>query len=141
MLEPPKLFISTSQGSNQSSPVFPFLAVVSTSPENKKSFQRQVEKLKKGINDRSYIVAMDEHGIEFSSREFASLIEKLTVSGKEQIAFLLGGYNGLELELSNKANKLISLSRMTFTQQIVRLIFIEQLYRAFTIIQGEAYHH
>ena len=109
-------------------------------PTNSKSIRQRIKKLKKDLHGH-FVVAMDEKGAEYTSREFAGFIEKMMVSGKEQITFILGGHNGLELELLNSADMTISLSRLTFTHQMVRLIFIEQLYRAFTIIKGEAYHH
>jgi len=107
---------------------------------NKKSIQQKIKRVKSTLTSH-YIVALDEKGKEYTSRQFAFFIEKMMVSGKEQITFILGGHDGLEEELLNRADTRISLSRMTFTHQMVRLIFIEQLYRAFTIIKGEAYHH
>ncbi|MGA1826115.1 MAG: 23S rRNA (pseudouridine(1915)-N(3))-methyltransferase RlmH [bacterium] len=107
---------------------------------NSKSIRQRINKLKQELQSH-FVIAMDEKGSEYTSREFAGFIEKMMVSGKEHIAFLLGGHDGLSLELLKSADMTISLSRLTFTHQMVRLIFIEQLYRAFTIIKGEAYHH
>jgi len=109
--------------------------------QNKSSQQEVSKKIKKIFNSHSYIIAMDEHGKEFTSRKFASFIEKMMVGGKEELGFILGGPFGLSSEIINQVDMTFSLSRMTFPHQMVRLIFIEQLYRAFTIIKGEAYHH
>ena len=107
---------------------------------NAKSSLERLKKLKQDLQSH-FVIAMDEKGSEYTSREFAGFIEKMMVSGKEHITFILGGHDGLALELLKSADMTISLSRLTFTHQMVRLIFIEQLYRAFTIIKGEAYHH
>ena len=108
---------------------------------NKISQQEISKRIKKRFKDSCYIIAMDEHGREFTSKQFAGFIEKMMISGKEQLGFILGGPNGLDLELLNQVDMTFSLSPMTFTHQMVRLIFVEQLYRAFTIIKGESYHH
>ncbi|MDR1594256.1 MAG: 23S rRNA (pseudouridine(1915)-N(3))-methyltransferase RlmH [Prevotellaceae bacterium] len=93
------------------------------------------------LNSGDELVLLDEKGGAFSSSEFSLLISKKINAGTKSIVFVAGGAYGFSDEVYAKASSLISLSRMTFTHQMVRLIFIEQLYRAFTIMKGEAYHH
>lgn len=94
------------------------------------------------IQPSDYLILLDEKGREFSSREFASYIEKTSLAaGNRQMVFLIGGPYGFSDDVYARADGKISLSRMTFSHQMVRLIFLEQLYRAFTILRGEPYHH
>ena len=87
------------------------------------------------------VILLDEHGKEYRSIEFASLLEdKMAHSGKD-IVFVIGGAYGFSQRIYDRSNGKISLSKMTFSHQMVRTIFAEQLYRAFTIIRGEPYHH
>ncbi len=87
------------------------------------------------------LVLLDEKGKEYSSREFATFIEKAGVGAVKSMVFVIGGPYGFSEEVYAKADARLSLSRMTFSHQMVRLFFWEQLYRAFTIIKGEKYHH
>jgi len=87
------------------------------------------------------LVLLDENGSGFSSRAFASWLEKKAVDSVKRMVFVVGGPYGFSDDVKNRANSIISLSAMTFSHQLVRLIFFEQLYRAFTIIKGEPYHH
>ena len=88
-----------------------------------------------------YVVLLDENGKQFTSVGFSENIEKLMASGNKRIVFVIGGPYGFSQEVYAKANAKMSLSPMTFSHQMVRLIFVEQLYRAFTILKGEPYHH
>lgn len=88
-----------------------------------------------------YVILLDENGKQFTSVEFSENIEKLMASGNKRIVFVIGGPYGFSQEVYAKANAKMSLSPMTFSHQMVRLIFVEQLYRAFTILKGEPYHH
>ncbi len=88
-----------------------------------------------------YIVLLDERGKEFRSVEFAAWLQKLSQNSAKKIVFIVGGSWGFSDEIHEKADLKISLSKMTFPHQLVRLLFVEQLYRAFTIIKGEPYHH
>ena len=88
-----------------------------------------------------YVVLLDENGKQYTSVEFSENIEKLMASGNKRIVFVIGGPYGFSQEVYAKANAKMSLSPMTFSHQMVRLIFVEQLYRAFTIMKGEPYHH
>ena len=87
------------------------------------------------------VVLLDEKGKEYSSEGFAQLISKQTISGKKEMIFVIGGAYGFSEEVRNRFKNTIALSQMTFTHQMVRLLFIEQLYRAFTILANEKYHH
>jgi len=88
-----------------------------------------------------FIVLLDEKGKEFSTVEFAEWMKKRLILSHRRILFVTGGPWGFSDEVYSIADLKISLSRMTFPHQLVRLIFVEQLYRAFTIIKGEPYHH
>ena len=88
------------------------------------------------------LVLLDEHGQEFSSREFAAFVEKRLASGATRgLVFAVGGPYGFSQGVYGRADFKISLSRMTFSHEMVRMFFLEQLYRAFTILRGEPYHH
>ena len=87
------------------------------------------------------IILLDEAGEHMGSRDLASFIRKTMNKGPKRIVFIIGGAWGLDDSLKAKANNMIALSRMTFSHQLVRLLFAEQLYRAFTIINGLPYHH
>ena len=87
------------------------------------------------------LILLDEGGKMFTSREFANFFVKTTSSGVKRTIFVIGGPYGFSSEVYARANSKVSLSPMTFSHQMVRLIFVEQLYRAQTIIKGEPYHH
>lgn len=87
------------------------------------------------------VILLDEHGREFRSVEFASMLEKKMARASRDLVFVIGGAYGFSPEVYDRADSKLSLSKMTFSHQMVRTIFAEQLYRAFTIIRGEAYHH
>jgi 23S rRNA (pseudouridine1915-N3)-methyltransferase len=88
-----------------------------------------------------HVVLLDENGTSYTSVAFAENLEKLMASGAKRIVFVIGGPYGFAQEVYDKANAKMALSAMTFSHQMVRLIFVEQLYRAFTILKGEPYHH
>ena len=88
-----------------------------------------------------YVVLLDENGKQYTSVAFAENMEKLMASGAKRIVFVIGGPYGFAQEVYDKADAKLSLSPMTFSHQMVRLVFVEQLYRAFTILKGEPYHH
>lgn len=93
------------------------------------------------ITNVDFLVLFDEKGKTFTSKQFASWIEKRQISGLRHLAFIIGGPYGFAPELKERANALISLSAMTLTHQMVRLLASEQIYRAHTILRGEPYHH
>jgi 23S rRNA (pseudouridine1915-N3)-methyltransferase len=103
--------------------------------------QKEAEIIKKAVSKCDIIVILDENGTEYDSLGFAELINKMMNQGSKQVAFVTGGAFGFSEEIYKIAHYKISLSRMTFTHQLVRLVFIEQLYRAFTIIKGLPYHN
>jgi len=112
-----------------------------------KSLSEEQQKEKEGelilnqLKDSDFVILLDERGESLSSVDFAQLIEKRQVAGTRRLSFVIGGPYGFSKEVYAKANAKLSLSAMTFSHQMVRLLFIEQLYRAFTIINGEPYHH
>ena len=93
------------------------------------------------LKTSDYVVLLDEHGMEFRSVEFASYIEKLQRQGASRIVFVIGGPYGFAPSVYDRANKKISLSKMTFSHQMIRLLFVEQLYRAYSILNNLPYHH
>lgn len=93
------------------------------------------------FREDDFIVVLDDKGREFSTIEFSSWLEKSLMIQKKRILFVIGGPWGFADEIRRKADMTLSLSRMTFSHQMVRLLFLEQLYRAFTVIRGEPYHH
>lgn len=93
------------------------------------------------VQSSDRLVLFDERGKEFSSRAFASYIEKAMASGLRRLVFLIGGPYGFAEEVYQRADDRVSLSQMTFSHQMVRLFAVEQLYRAQTILRGEPYHH
>lgn len=88
-----------------------------------------------------HVVLLDERGKEYSSREFSSMLQKIMASGKKRLLFVIGGPYGFSDAMYSRADSLLSLSKMTFNHEMVRLFFAEQTYRAMTILRGEPYHH
>lgn len=102
---------------------------------------REGDLIMKRLKDGDRIVLLDEGGREFRSVEFAGYLEKSQASGARRLVFVVGGPYGFSPEVYRAAQEKISLSRMTFSHQMIRLIFVEQCYRAMTILRGEPYHH
>lgn len=93
------------------------------------------------LRPSDYVILLDEHGREFRSVGFAAdLAQKLSTLGRDMV-FVIGGAYGFSSEVYSRADAKLSLSRMTFSHQMIRTIFVEQLYRAFTILRSEPYHH
>ena len=103
--------------------------------------KNESEALKKFINKNDYVILLDSHGTSLNSVDFSKKISKLMISNTKRIVFITGGAFGFHDEIYEIANEKISLSQMTFTHQMVRLIFVEQLYRSFTILNNQPYHH
>ena len=99
------------------------------------------KQLLKKIGPDDYVILLDEKGIEYNSFEFASFLQKKFNSNPKRIVFVIGGPFGFSNEMYKRANDNVSLSRMTFSHDMARLFFVEQLYRAMTILKGEPYHH
>ena len=112
-----------------------------------KSLSQELQKQSEGDNiaaalDKSdYVVLLDEHGKEFTSVDFSTYIERKMQSVPKRLVFIIGGPYGFSKEIYGRANEKISLSKMTFPHDLIRLVFTEQLYRAFSIIHHEPYHH
>lgn len=103
--------------------------------------QREGELILKAAQGASRVVLLDEKGREYTSVEFSQKISGYMNSGQKSVVFVIGGPYGFSPDVYKAAHEKISLSKMTFSHQMVRAIFTEQLYRAFTIIKGEPYHH
>ncbi|MBP5694229.1 MAG: 23S rRNA (pseudouridine(1915)-N(3))-methyltransferase RlmH [Bacilli bacterium] len=99
------------------------------------------ENILKRIKDNEVLILSDLHGEELTSEEFASLLEKLINQGKSPINFAIGGTMGVSQKLRERSTYKICLSKLTFTHQMTRAILLEQIYRAFKIINNESYHH
>ena len=93
------------------------------------------------VEKSDWLILLDENGKEFSSINFSQFLQKQMNSGVKRVVFVIGGAYGFSEDVYKTANQKISLSKMTFSHQMVRMIFKEQLYRGFTILKGEPYHH
>lgn len=93
------------------------------------------------LDKSDFVVLLDEHGKEYTSMQYSSYIQKRMLSGAKKVVFVIGGPYGFSQEVYHRANDKISFSKMTFNHEMIRLIFTEQLYRAYTIINHEPYHH
>jgi len=102
---------------------------------------KEGEEILKKLEKADYLILLDDKGKQPTSLEYSKWIQKRLNSGVKSIVFVVGGAYGFSDAVYNRANEKLSLSKLTFTHQMVRLIFKEQLYRAFTIIKGEKYHH
>jgi 23S rRNA (pseudouridine1915-N3)-methyltransferase len=115
--------------------------------KNTRNMPDQEQKAKEGnkilqsVSKDDYVVLLDERGKELRTAEFAEWLEKKFAGSGKRIVFVIGGPWGFSEEVYSRADFRISLSKMTFPHQLVRILFAEQLYRAFTIIRGEPYHH
>ncbi len=103
--------------------------------------QMEGEAILKNVENTDQFILLDEGGKHFSSREFSGYMAKHMLGGARRLIFVIGGAWGFSDEVYQRANTKLSLSRMTFSHQMVRLIFAEQLYRAMTILKNEPYHH
>ena len=99
------------------------------------------EAILRQLTEGDYVTLLDERGAEYRSVEFALWLQKRMNSGIKRLCFVIGGPYGFSQELYDRANSMLSLSKMTFSHQIIRAIFAEQLYRGFTILNNEPYHH
>ena len=106
-----------------------------------KQKQLEGEAILRLVGDGDCLALMDERGAQYTSVEYAQWVQKRMLSGVKRLVLVIGGPYGFSDEVYARANEKISLSKMTFSHQIVRAIFAEQLYRAFTILNNEPYHH
>lgn len=124
----------------------PFDIITIPELKNTKNLTEQQQKQMEGdliakqLQPSDTVVLLDEHGSEFRSVEFARWLEQKRNTSR-RLVFIIGGPYGFSNRIYDRANEKISLSKMTFSHQMVRLIFTEQIYRACTIINGEPYHH
>ena len=93
------------------------------------------------INTSDYLVLLDDKGNDLTSTKFANKLQQWMLSGKKRLVFVVGGAYGFSQQVYDRGNEKLSLSRMTFSHQMVRLFFVEQLYRGYTILNNEPYHH
>lgn len=125
----------------------PFEKLVLPDIKNPKNLSLEELKKKEGelilskLTNQEFLVLLDENGSQFSSTNFASWLEQKINEGTRSMVFVIGGAFGFSKEVYERANQLLSLSKMTFSHQLVRVIFLEQLYRAQTILKSEPYHH
>lgn len=101
---------------------------------------KEGERILAKISDQSYVFALAINGKQYDSVDFAKKIERLGITGKSDITFIIGGSLGLSKEVLKRANEEISFGKLTFPHQLMRLVLVEQVYRAFRIINGHAYH-
>ena len=109
--------------------------------KNSKSVSENQQKIKEGELILSNLILLDERGKEYTSIDFADELQKKMNAGIKQLTFVIGGPYGFSQAVYQRANSKLSLSKLTFSHQMIRLFFVEQLYRAFTILRNEPYHH
>jgi len=125
----------------------PFETKILPDLKNRSTLSLELQKEKEGqlilnqVVAGDFVVLLDERGMGFSSLEFSKWIEKKMIAGIRQLVFVIGGPYGFSKLVYQRADFQISLSPLTFSHQMVRMIFVEQLYRAMTIIKNEPYHH
>src|SRR5690606_18088246 len=115
--------------------------------KNTKKLSQEQQKKKEGelilnkLSNTDILLLLDENGSSYNSVDFAGYLQKFMNAGTKQLVFVIGGPYGFSPEVYAKSNGKLSLSKMTFSHQLIRLFFVEQLYRAFTILRNEPYHH
>jgi 23S rRNA (pseudouridine1915-N3)-methyltransferase len=125
----------------------PFKMLIIPDIKNSKNMSEAQQKDREGelilqqLSSMDELILLDENGMAYTSLNFANFLEKKMISGSKRIVFVIGGPYGFSPRVYESALMKISLSSMTFSHQMVRLIFAEQLYRALSIIKGEPYHH
>ncbi len=125
----------------------PFSIQFIADAKNTRNMTQSQQKVAEGQNllanfeTSDYVVLLDEHGKEMKSIEFSTYIEKKMQNVPKRLVFVVGGPYGFSDDVYNRANEKISLSKMTFPHDLIRLVFCEQLYRAYTIMHNEPYHH
>ena len=103
--------------------------------------QKEGELILKSLQPGDHVVLLDDKGAQYSSEELSVWVDKKSMQTGKRLVFIIGGPYGFSKDVYAKANEKLSLSKMTFSHQMVRLIFVEQLYRAYTILKGIPYHH
>jgi len=102
---------------------------------------KEAELIFKNTTTTDHLILLDERGSELNSVQFSAMLNKKMIASIQNLVFIIGGPYGFDDSIYKRANEKLSLSRMTFSHQMVRLFFVEQVYRAFTILKGEPYHH
>ena len=108
---------------------------------NAEIIKKEGELILKQLQNSDHLVLLDDKGKDFTSPKYAQKLQQWMLSGKKKVVFVVGGAYGFSEQVYKRGNEKISLSKMTFSHQMVRLFFVEQLYRAFTILNNEPYHH
>ena len=125
----------------------PFEMKVIPDIKNRSTLSVEIQKEREGqlilnqVQPGDHLILLDERGIDFSSVDFSKWMEKKMVAGIRQLVFVIGGPYGFSKMVYERSDFKLSLSRLTFSHQMVRLIFLEQVYRAMTILKNEPYHH
>ena len=108
---------------------------------NTELMKREGELILKQLQSSDYLVLLDDKGKDFTSSKFAEKLQSWMLSGKKRLVFVIGGAYGFSEDVYARGNEKLSLSKMTFSHQMVRLFFVEQIYRGYTILNNEPYHH
>lgn len=103
--------------------------------------EEEGKKILESVGNSDFVVLLDERGKQYGSVEFSAFIEKQMIAGRRRVVFVVGGPYGFSQQVYDRADSMLSLSKMTFNHEMVRLFFTEQVYRAMTILRGEPYHH
>ena len=103
--------------------------------------QKESKKIICNLMEKDYLILLDEKGKQMNTKEFSIFIQKRRIESHKRIIFLIGGIYGVSENIKTRANEIRALSKMTFTHQMIRLIFVEQLFRINKIINNESYHH
>ena len=103
--------------------------------------KKEGELILKQIQNSDHLVLLDDKGKDFTSQKFAQKLQQWMLSGKKRLVFVVGGAYGFSDEIYKRGNEKLSLSKMTFSHQMVRLFFVEQIYRGYSILNNEPYHH
>lgn len=125
----------------------PFETVLIPDLKNRKSLPERLQKKMEGdlilkkISPADHVVLLDEKGRHYTSEEFSDFFRMKMNAGLRNLVFVIGGPYGFSEEVYKRADEKLSLSKMTFSHQMIRLFFVEQVYRAFTILRNESYHH
>lgn len=120
--------------------IIPDLKKIKNLDENLQK-SKEGELILAGMQNSDFVILLDENGKQFSSESFSEYLQKRMNTGLKRLIFVIGGPYGFSEEVYKRADSKISLSKMTFSHQMVRLFFTEQIYRAFTILKNEPYHH
>ncbi len=122
---------------------FEFIIINDIKSAKNKKFQKnkEAELILSKIDKNKHVIVLDEKGKEYNSISFSNFIQHHMNSSKKEIIFIIGGAYGLSEKILERANQKVSLSKMTFSHQMVRIIFLEQLYRSFSILKNEPYHN